>query len=91
MKDLDLRYAVNTNWDLFEHTPSKTFYAALQRLVAAGDRDHRAVDGGHGKLPDSFSKLPADDNWKDVKAAVPGKKLSSKTDAEGVREHHRPS
>ena len=31
-----------------------------------------------GKLPDSFSKLPADDNWKDVKAALPGKKLSSK-------------
>ena len=32
-----------------------------------------------GKLPASFSKLPADDNWKDVKAAVPGKKLSAKT------------
>ena len=26
IKDVDLRYAVNTNWDLFEHTPSKTFY-----------------------------------------------------------------
>src|SRR5262249_17501697 len=28
------------------------------------------------KLPESFGKLPPDDNWKDVKAAVPGKKLS---------------
>ena len=26
IKDVDLRYAVNTNWDLFEHTPSKTLY-----------------------------------------------------------------
>src|SRR5262249_22808541 len=28
------------------------------------------------KLPDSFAKLPNDDNWKDVKQALPGKKLS---------------
>ena len=26
IKDVDLRYAVNTNWDLFEHTPTKTLY-----------------------------------------------------------------
>ena len=26
IKEVDLRYAVNTNWDLFEHTPSKTLY-----------------------------------------------------------------
>ncbi len=77
IKDVDLRYAVNTNWDLFEHTPSKTLYVRyneswLQATELAGP--WKAA----GKLPDSFSKLPADDNWKDVKAAVPGKKLSSK-------------
>ena len=27
-----------------------------------------------GTLPESFKKLPADDNWKDVKANLPGKK-----------------
>ena len=79
VKDLDLRYVVNTNWDLFEHAPSKTFYARyndswLQATAITGP--WTAVTG---KLPPSFSKLPADDNWKDVKAAVPGKKLSSKT------------
>ncbi len=78
VKDLDLRYAVNTNWDLFEHSPSKTYYARyndswLQSTAVTGP--WTAVSG---KLPTSFSKLPADDNWKDVKAAVPGKKLSSK-------------
>jgi hypothetical protein len=29
------------------------------------------------KLPPSFSKLPADANWKEVKAALPGKTLSA--------------
>ena len=29
-----------------------------------------------GKLPESFTKLPADANWQEVKAALPGKKLS---------------
>ena len=77
IKDVDLRYAVNTNWDLFEHTPSKTLYVRyneswLQSTEIAGP--WKAA----GKLPDSFSKLPADNNWKDVKVAVPGKKLSSK-------------
>jgi hypothetical protein len=79
IKDVDLKYAVNTNWDLFEHTPSKTFYARYNESwieATAVDGPWKAVAG---KLPDSFSKLPADDNWKDVKAAVPGKKLSSKT------------
>ena len=75
---VDLRYAVNTNWDLFEHTPSKALYLRYNDgwLQAA------AVSGPwapvSGKLPDSFSKLPADENWKDVKAALPGKPLSGK-------------
>ncbi len=30
-----------------------------------------------GKLPDAFAKLPADDNWKDVKAALPGSAAAS--------------
>ena len=31
IKDNDLKFAVNTNWDLFEHAPSKTLLPALQR------------------------------------------------------------
>ncbi len=26
IKDNDLKFAVNTNWDLFQHEPTKTFY-----------------------------------------------------------------
>jgi hypothetical protein len=79
VKDVDLRYAVNTNWDLFEHGPTKTFYVRYNESwlqAAAVEGPWKALSG---KLPDSFAKLPADDNWKDVKAALPGKKLSSKT------------
>jgi hypothetical protein len=73
----DLKYAVNTNWDLFQHEPTQTFYlrnesAWLKATTIAGPWTPA------GKLPESFEKLPAEANWKDVKAALPGKKLSEK-------------
>jgi hypothetical protein len=75
---VDLRFAVNTNWDLFEHTPTKTLYLRhdaswLQATSVAGP-----WSPVKGKLPESFFKLPADANWKEVKAAVPGKAISDK-------------
>lgn len=75
IKENDLKFAVNTNWDLFEHGPTKTYYLRNDDtwLKAA------ALDGPWGpagQLPESFKKLPADDNWKEVRAALPGKKLS---------------
>jgi hypothetical protein len=79
IEGLDLRYAVNTNWDLFEHTASKLFYLRdegswLQAPAITGPWTAVA-----GALPASFSKLPIDDNWKEVKAALPGKKLTAAT------------
>lgn len=76
IRDVDLKYAVNTNWDLFEHTPSATFYLRNNDtwLKAA------AVKGPWtpaGTLPESFKKLPNEENWKDVKAALPGKPLKA--------------
>jgi hypothetical protein len=78
IKDVDLKYAVNTNWDLFEHGPTKTYYLRheqswMQASAVTGPWSPAA------KLPESFKKLPADDNWKDVRAAVPGKALNAKT------------
>jgi len=68
----DLRYAVNTNWDLFEYPPTKTYYlrheaAWLKATNLAGPWT------AAGALPPSFAKLPADDNWKEVRDAVPGR------------------
>ena len=72
----DLKFAVNTNWDLFEHTPTKTYF------LRNGDNWLQAPDWKGpwsppaGKLPESFTKLPADANWQEVKAALPGKKVA---------------
>src|SRR5215212_3667709 len=74
IKENDLKFAVNTNWDLFLHGPTNTYYlrdgdAWLKASSASGPWVHA------GTLPDSFAKLPDDDNWKEVKASLPGKAL----------------
>ena len=70
IKDNDLRFAVNTNWDLFEHQPSKSFYLRHDKvwLKATALTGPWALANA---LPASFNKLPADPNWKDVRAALP--------------------
>jgi hypothetical protein len=69
IKDNDLRIAVNTNWDVFQYPPSNLYYLRINTswLKAPG------VEGPWtpaGTLPDSFAKLPDNDNWKDVRAAL---------------------
>ena len=70
----DLQFAVNTNWDVFQHEPTKTFYLRHNDSWLTAP----AVTGpwtAAGKLPPSFSSLPAEENFVDVKKAVPGKSL----------------
>ena len=31
IKGNDLKFAINTNWDVFEHEPTKTYYLREQR------------------------------------------------------------
>ena len=74
----DLKFAVNTNWDLFQLPPTGTFYLRYNQswLSATGiNGPWTAVS----KLPESFSKLPADENWNEVKTAIPGRTLSPST------------
>jgi hypothetical protein len=71
IKENELKFAVNTNWDIFQHQPTGLYYLRVDNSW------FRATDlNGYwsraGKLPDSFNKLPADDNWKDVRASLPG-------------------
>lgn len=66
----DLKYAINTNWDLFEHAPTKTFYLRNQKMWLSAT----SVKGPWAEtntLPQSFTRLPANDNWNDVRSAVP--------------------
>ena len=76
IRDNDLKFAVNTNWDLFQHVPSDTLYLRHEKswLKAA---EVKGPWSPAGALPESFKKLPADDNWKDVKASLPGAPLAA--------------
>lgn len=72
----DLRFAVNTNWDLFEYAPTHTYYVRnvdtwLKAPSVAGPWTYA------GFLPDSFFKLPGDLNWNEVKGALPGKRIAA--------------
>ena len=46
IKDNDLKFAVNTNWDLFQHTPTKHVLPALQQELADGVRRQGPVEAG---------------------------------------------
>lgn len=75
IKDSDLKWAVNTNWDLFQHVASKKYYLLNQDawLESADLKEWTPTFG----LPDSFKKLPTDDkNWEDVRKNIPGKRLN---------------
>ena len=76
IKENDLKFAVNTNWDLFEHVPTKTYYL-LNKDAWLKASDVKGPWTPAGKLPDSFTKLPAEENWKDVKANLPGKTIQA--------------
>jgi hypothetical protein len=76
IRDNDLKFAVNTNWDLFQHGPTNSYY------LRNNDTWLKAADingpwSPAGKLPDSFKKLPPDDNWNDVRTNLPGKTLTA--------------
>jgi hypothetical protein len=74
IRDNDLKFAVNTNWDLFQHDPTKIYYLRNNNTWLKAS-DLKGPWTPAGQLPGSFSKLPADDNWKDVKANLPGASL----------------
>jgi hypothetical protein len=67
----ELKFAVNTNWDFFQHAPTGLYYlrndTSWLKSTALTGPWSRA-----GRLPDSFNKLPEDENWKDVRASLPG-------------------
>ena len=76
IKENDLKYAVNTNWDLFQYTPTNTYYLRNNGTWLK-TADLKGAWTPAGTLPDSFKKLPAEENWKEVKANVPGKPLAA--------------
>ena len=71
IKDNELKFAVNTNWDVFQHGPTGLYYLRNDTSWFKSTSLTGAWSSA-GKLPVSFNKLPAEENWKDVRASLPG-------------------
>ena len=71
IKDNELKFAVNTNWDVFQHQPTGLYYLRNDTSWLRAT-DLKGPWSQAAKLPDSFNKLTDDENWKDVKANLPG-------------------
>ena len=76
IKQNDLTYAVNTNWDLFQYKPSNAYFLRNNDSWLTAT-DLKGPWKPAGTLPAAFKDLPADDNWKDVKTALPGRSVSA--------------
>jgi hypothetical protein len=76
IRDNDLKFAVNTNWDLFQHGPTAAYYLRNKDAWLKAT-DVKGPWSPAGALPESFKKLPPDENWNDVKANLPGKPLKA--------------
>ena len=71
IEKLDLKFAVNTNWDVFEHDSTKTYYLRYDKAWYKTS-DIKSTWTPATNLPSSFSNLPNDGNWSDAKTAVSG-------------------
>jgi hypothetical protein len=78
IRDNELKFAVNTNWDVFQHEGTRTYFLRHERVWMKAT-DIKGPWTPAGTLPASFSKLPADDNWKDVKATLPATAIDAKS------------
>ncbi len=77
VESLDLKYAVNTNWDIFQQVSTSVWFLRNDKTwLKATDINGPWTPAG--KLPADFGKLPDDANWKDVKDHYPGQTLSEK-------------
>ncbi len=68
---------MNTNWDVFNDSGSKTWYLLNNGgWLAAPDAKGPWMPAG--KLPPAFSALPNDKNFADVKKQIPGRAIAVK-------------
>ena len=75
IKDNDLKFAVNTNWDLLQYPATNTYFLRDDASWLKATNLNGPWTPA-GKLPESFRKLPGDENWKDVVLNLPGKPIT---------------
>lgn len=67
IRENDLKFAVNTNWDLFQYPPTNTYYLRNDTSWLQAT-DIKGPWTAAEKLPSSFKKLPKDDNFAEALA-----------------------
>ena len=74
IENVDLQFAVNTNWDLLQPGDGSALFLRRDQYwltAPALDGPWAPVD----ELPDSFSFLPQDENWAETLEHVPGRSI----------------
>ena len=72
LQDTQLQYVVNTNWDLFRYKEKEWYLRDNKRWLR-----NKTLEGNwvyDNSLPRDFKKLPDDENWAEVKSAIPPEK-----------------
>ena len=69
LPDTKLQYVVNTNWDLFKYKDKEWYLRVDDRWLKT--KDPTGTWKYDNYLPRDFKKLPADENWNEVRAAMP--------------------
>jgi hypothetical protein len=71
-----LLYAVNTNWDILLEVGSSKYYLLNGESWLVTENIMKGGWKASWSLPEFFSKLPDDENWKAVKQNIPGVKAT---------------
>jgi hypothetical protein len=67
----NLQFAINTNWDVFFDKDSSKYYLLNGKSWLVTDNLEKGPWASATALPGALTALPADDNWSDVRAAIP--------------------
>jgi hypothetical protein len=76
IKDSELKFVVNTNWDIFYKEKDKTYFIRDEKAWMKA-QDLKGPFTYTDKIPEEIKKLPMNDNWKDVLLSIPPEKLKA--------------
>lgn len=68
----DLLFAINTNWDVFMDPAGGKYYLLYGKCWLVTSNLQEGPWAPAASPPPSLLKLPIDENWSDVRAAIPG-------------------
>src|SRR6185295_12466350 len=71
-----LKFATNTNWDVITSSTDMRYYLLNGEGWIATKDLRKGPWEMVSKLPEEFSRLPADENWSETRKSIPGKLIT---------------